>query len=184
MINLKQIYRDTYILSGILNGKVYFSVPGATLDDIKEDLVSKGFSVRGKFKFGEPKVKKIIVGWTEGNDDERMPIWEETLTSLFQTVEFHKGATVLNVMKFRYYSPFSGLLEDDEYLYYIDDADLNAEATVTYLISDKDRLFKINMNTNKITELKIEVEKDRVEIKKHKYKMTYLKNHKINRYKF
>jgi len=177
---MKTIFKDTYGIVGLVNGKLKKDLNQyKTLDEIKEYLKSLGFGTRGRLKFEDEVIKKEV----DGYDDQHYPVFKETLTSIFKHEDFNRGSTMLTVMKFRYYSPFSELLEEDEYLYYLEDTDLK-QNDIVYLISDNERIFKLNINTNKVYELKIETERDRIEIKGFKYKIEYLKSIKGDKYKF
>lgn len=177
---MKKIFRDKYTIVGYVNGS-FKEVPNLSdIDEIKAYIKSLGFPTRGKFKFEKECAKKKIIGY----DMEQNPIMEDTLTSLFPTEDFERGGTKLSVFKIRYYSPFSEVLEDDEYLYHINDKFINPGDDLTFLVSDNDRIFSINVKTDKINELKIEKDRDRVKIRGDKYKTHYLISRKGTKYKF
>ena len=140
-------YNDVYVLYGIYEGKI-FNFPLDTIEDITEFLRNDGFTVpNGTFDF-EKESRKKHVSWDK--DDE--PIYTDTLTGLFEPVNFDRGITHLMVNKFRYYNPFYEFLNDTEQIFKIDIPHTQSNLNYIYFITDTYKVFKYNVNDYTVVE--------------------------------
>lgn len=148
-------YRDIYTAYGLKDGKPYKGYSTERLIDLHTHIRDMGFTTKFElqFKDEDETVKRKIVGYTKAdNEDDKLPIFEDTMISIWPIVTFSKEMTSIGACKIRTYNPLYKYLDGRGNAYHIDSEHIQKNKNYRYFITNDKRVLKYNTNTHEITE--------------------------------